>query len=82
MMEKKDRLSQMAPGERGKVSGLFAEGAFRRRLQDAGFCPGEEVVCLMKSPLGDPTAFSVRECVIALRNQDAALVAVEAEYPQ
>lgn len=82
MTEKKDRLSQMAPGEKGRVSELFAEGAFRRRLQDAGFCPGEEVVCLMRSPLGDPTAFSIRGCVIALRNEDASLVSVEAEYPR
>lgn len=36
-----------------------------------GFIPGTTVTCLQRSPLGDPTAYRIREAVIALREEDA-----------
>lgn len=67
-------LDKISVGETVKISSLSARGADLRRLQDVGFCDGTTVHCLMKSPLGDPTAFLVRGVVIALRREDSAKI--------
>ena len=55
---------------------LGAEGETRRRLQDIGLIRGTAVVCLGKSPLGDPAAYRIRGATMALRGVDAARVEV------
>lgn len=50
------------------------------RLRDIGFSEGCEVRCVGRSPLGDPSAFSVRGAVIALRREDSACIDVETVY--
>ncbi|RJQ09388.1 MAG: ferrous iron transport protein A [Bacillota bacterium] len=64
-------LALLAPGEAGLVVGLSAGGLVRRRLLDLGFVPGTVLRAVRRSPLGDPTAYSVRGAVIALRAADA-----------
>lgn len=65
-------LSVLNPGECGVVCRLSGENGIKRRLQDLGLVEGTKVLCLQRSPLGDPTAFSVRGAVIALREEDAS----------
>ncbi len=72
-------LSDLRPGERGVVCGLGPAGDVRRRLQDIGLIRGTTVVCVGKSPLGDPTAYRIRGAVMALRRKDAGRVEVEGE---
>ena len=48
-----------------------------RRLNDLGFLTGANVVCVYKSPLGDPVAFLVQKTVIALRIEDSRCIEVE-----
>ncbi len=67
-------LDKIKIGETVRISALGASGATRRRLQDVGFCDGTEVSCVMKSPLGDPTAFLVRGVLIALRQEDSGKI--------
>jgi len=57
--------------------GLQAGGHVRRRLLDLGLVLGTKVRPLRRSPFGDPTAYSVRGAVIALRRSDADAVKVE-----
>ena len=64
-------LSALSPGESATVSAIRLEGAMRRRLQDIGLIPGTTVVCVGRSPLGDPSAYRIRGAVIALRNSDS-----------
>ena len=73
------RLSSLAPGERGNVIKILAEGDMRRRLIDIGLVEKTEVSCLGRSPLGDPSAYLVRGAVIALRKTDADAVLIEGE---
>lgn len=73
----KKRLCDISPGNIAVVSDMYAEGSIRRRLRDIGLVEGTAVECLMKSPLGDPTAYLVKGAIIALRQEDAASVAVE-----
>ena len=68
-------LPRLEPG----FSAIIAQGEMRRRLQDMGFIPGTTVACLQRSPLGDPTAYRIREAVIALREEDARHILLKKE---
>lgn len=69
-------LSDLRPGEGAVVCQLGANGDTRRRLQDIGLIRGTAVVCLRKSPLGDPVAYRIRGATMALREVDANCVEV------
>ena len=64
-------LNQLRVGERLTVGTVCGEDAMKRRLEDLGVVEGTRIACLMKSPLGDPTAYLIRGAVIALRAKDA-----------
>lgn len=64
-------LSLLTPGEYGIVKGIAHKSEIRRRLLDLGLVPGTKVMCVIKSPLGDPTAYFVRGALIALRCEDS-----------
>lgn len=64
-------LYDLALGERARIQRLRLDGEMSRRLSELGFLPGSEIVCLLKSPLGDPRAYWICDTLIALRGQDA-----------
>lgn len=64
-------LDQLPVGQCSRVVALREDCAMRARFQDLGLLPGAQVTALMKSPLGDPTAYAVCGAVIALRRKDA-----------
>ena len=67
-------LSALEEGQEAFVGALRANGPIRRRLRDLGLTDGARVVCLQKSPCGDPAAYLIRGAVIALRRQDAGTI--------
>lgn len=69
-------LNKLDVGEIATVSDIFAEEDMRQRLEDLGIVEGTQIKCLMKSPLGDPTAFLIRGSVIALRREDSKNIGV------
>jgi DtxR family Mn-dependent transcriptional regulator len=71
-------LSSLRPGERGQVVGLSprCRGAERRRMLDLGILPGTMIDAVMTSPSGDPTAYRIRDAMIALRREQAGLVRI------
>ena len=69
-------LSQLEPGGRAVVTEISADN-MRRRLREFGLIKGTEVFCVQRSPLGDPVAYLIKGAVIALRNEDSALVQIE-----
>jgi DtxR family Mn-dependent transcriptional regulator len=73
------RLSSLATGEEGTVSGISpaCRGVERRRLLDLGLVPGTRVGAEFASPAGDPVAYRVRGALIALRNQQADMIHLE-----
>lgn len=77
MNETAKTLSSLEEGAKGRVSGILIEGSMRRRLQDIGLVEGTPVICLKKSPSGDPVAYLIRGAVIALRGQDSSRVLLE-----
>jgi Fe2+ transport system protein FeoA len=74
-MEK--RMSELGVGEGGKIRMLTTKGGMRRRFLDVGFSAGTEVKCIGKSPFGDPAAYLVRGCEIAIRKRDAESIILE-----
>ena len=76
-MEKQLKLSDLRPGERGRVIALTADGLMRRRFLELGLVGGTEVACVGQSPFGDPRAYEICRAVIAIRRRDAAGVRIE-----
>jgi DtxR family Mn-dependent transcriptional regulator len=72
-------LSSLKPGEEGKVLLLSRQcrGQERRRLLDLGVLPGTVIRAELKSPNGDPTAYRIRDALMALRAEQAEVIRVE-----
>ena len=70
-------LSRLPLEKTARVISLSAEEPLLGRLMDLGFVPGSEIRPLYAAPLGDPRAYLICDTVIALRQRDAATVAVE-----
>ncbi len=75
-MKTNKTLSALSVGEMGNISFLLCEGEMRRRLLDIGLVPGTSVVCIGKSPLGDPKAYMIRGKTIAIRKEDAKKIII------
>ena len=70
-------LSRLPLGKSARVLSLSAAEPLKGRLMDLGFVSGSEITPLYAAPLGGPRAYLVCDTVIALRQRDAAMVAVE-----
>ena len=70
-------LKQLAPGQSAKVKELKTAGSMRRRLLDLGLIAHTEVMCLGRSPLGDPSAYLIRGAVIAISTKDSQNIIIE-----
>ena len=70
-MKKEKSLPELKRRESGTVRQLLCCGDIRRRFLDIGLIPGTSVVCLGRSPLGDPSMYLVRGNLIAIRKEDA-----------
>ena len=73
------RLNNLQPGETAEVIALSRKcrGAERRRFMDLGILPGTKIKAEMRSPSGDPTAYIIRDALIALRSDQARLIQVK-----
>ncbi len=73
------KMSDLKKGESAIIKSLSNSSAMRRRLIDIGFSEGALVTLLCHAPLSDPSAYSIKGSIIALRRQDALLITVEKE---
>lgn len=69
-------LDQLTPNTSAQIVSLSSSGAERRRMLDLGIIPGAVISVEARSPLGDPTAYRVRDTVVALRREQARLISV------
>ena len=69
-------LDELKVGDEATVDRLTSKCKMKDRLTSLGFCRGEKIVCVMVSPLRDPTAYRIRGTLVALRKSDARGVAV------
>ena len=69
-MKKEKDLSELLPGESGRVLCIY-HSDMKRRFMDIGMLPGTQVACIGESPLGDPSAYYIRGKTVAIRKSDA-----------
>jgi DtxR family Mn-dependent transcriptional regulator len=74
-----ESLSALRPGEEGRVLSISrrCRGPERRRFMDLGVLPGTVIRAEMRSPNGDPTAYRIRDALIALRAEQAEAIRVQ-----
>jgi len=72
-------LSQLSPGQSGRVCRIEGQGTARQRLQEMGLVRGTTVKFVRAAPLGDPIEIRVRGYSLSLRRQEAESVMVERE---
>ena len=77
--DKTRTLRSLGVGDQAIVKGISprCRGVERRRLLDLGIVPGTIIEAEMISPSGDPTAYRVRDTLIALRTEQAELIHLE-----
>ena len=64
-----------------RICRLALKDQARRRLLHIGFAPGAQVTPIRRSPAGDPTAYSVRGAMVALRREQADEIIVAPDVP-
>ena len=72
-------LTILEHGEEGRVVGLIpaCQGLTRRRFQDLGLTPGARIERVMQSAFSDPTAYRIRNTLIALRREQSDMIRIE-----
>lgn len=73
------RLSELTYGEEAEIVGIeeSCKGEIRRRLLDLGFVRGTIITVQNVSPLSNPVAYSLRNTLIALRNEQAQCILIK-----
>lgn len=71
------KLHTASVGSIVTVENLFSTGFLRERMLALGLTKGAKIEVIRKGPSGDPTVFNIRGAMIALRNEEASLVAIK-----
>lgn len=64
-------LFDLQEGMTGVIVRLMGTGAFRKRLMEMGFVPGQVVTVMKKAPLKDPVEYNVMGYNVSIRNEEA-----------
>jgi len=72
-------LSELRPGEKGKIVRVTGGGAIHRRLLDMGLVSRSEIEVERVAPLGDPIEVRIKGYHLTLRKEEATNVHVEVE---
>ena len=70
-------LSELDPGERGKVTAIEGDADAVRRLMDLGLIRGTTLELVRRAPLGDPLEVRLRGFMLTLRRLEAEHITVE-----
>ncbi len=70
-------ISDMTPGQSGRIVDCDARPPLLQRLQAMGCLPGTPVHFLGVAPLGDPVRVRVGNAILGLRRSEARHVAIQ-----
>lgn len=70
-------LSELKPGQTGRILRVAGEERLQHRLYDLGLLPQTEVTMVRKAPLGDPVELSLRGYSLSLRLSHAKQIQLE-----
>jgi ferrous iron transport protein A len=71
------KLSDLSPGDRGRVTKMGGDPEALRRLMEMGLMRGTAVEVVRRAPLGDPLEVKVRGFMLTLRRSEAEHIEVE-----
>lgn len=78
-MPKKRRLTELKPGEKGRIGAISTCGSLWGRLMDMGLVAGSEVRVIGLAPAGGSVEVLLRGYCLALRKKDAMNVTLEVD---
>lgn len=78
-MKRSCLLSELPPHTAAVIVRLSRDDALGKRLTDLGVTEGERITVEFSSPFGDPIAYRVKGCLLALRKKDCETVEVTYE---
>ncbi|MBV9774650.1 MAG: ferrous iron transport protein A [Gemmatimonadetes bacterium] len=70
-------LSELRPGDRGRVVAVAGDADAARRLMDLGVIRGTTLEVVRTAPLGDPMEVKLRGFMLTLRRAEAEHITVE-----
>lgn len=75
-------LYDLPQGEKGVITKVRGQGSFRKRIIEMGFVVGKEVEVIKKAPLKDPVEYKILDYFVSLRNNEAQLIDIDADFEQ
>lgn len=69
-------LVDLKEGESSIITKVRGRGAFRRRILEMGFVPGQEISVIRKAPMSDPVEYNIMGYNVSLRNSEARLIEI------
>ncbi len=71
-------LSELKPGEQGKICGYHSGSKdYRQKLLAMGLTPNTHFEVIRRAPLGDPIEIKVRNFFLSLRQSEAKILKIE-----
>lgn len=71
------KLSELVPGDSGRVISIAGDEGAVRRLMDLGLIRGTRVEVVRAAPLGDPLEVRLRGYALTLRRAEAEHITIE-----
>jgi len=72
-------LSQLLPGQAGRITDVQGEPGIRHRLLEMGLTTGTAVQLIRVAPLGDPIEVELRGYRLSVRKSEAGRVTLEGD---
>jgi len=76
---KEKKMSELKPGEKGKVIKISGSGSIHHKILDMGIVKGVEIEVERVAPLGDPVEIKVKGYHLSLRKEEAANIFIEVD---
>lgn len=70
------KLSELTLGYAAVILKMPVSGAGTARMKSLGITEGAEITPMYKSMFGDPTAYRIKGCVVALRRSESSKIMV------
>ena len=71
-------LTEMQPGDMGRIAGFYpGDAAYRQKLLAMGLTPNTYFQVVRRAPLGDPIQIRVHAYFLSLRQSEAKLLKIE-----
>lgn len=75
-------LSELPTGESAIIVKVQGYGAFRKRVMEMGFVPGQRITAVLSAPLKDPVKYRLMDYEVLLRRSEASMIEVEPLNPR